>query len=119
MVSIVDDDVSVREAVAGLMNWMGVEVHAFASAVEFLQSHDVEDSSCIIADVQMPHMTGVELHLRLMELGRDIPTILITAYPDEDARASALASGIVCYLGKPFDDDALIECVRSALNLHA
>jgi CheY-like chemotaxis protein len=68
-----------------------------------------------ITDVQMTHMTGIELHKRLTELGYAIPTILITAYPDEVDRDRALADGVVCYLSKPFDNDALTECVRSAL----
>jgi len=116
LISIVDDDESVREAVAGLMNWLGFEVQTFTSAVEFLASPRVADSSCVITDVQMPHMTGIELHKRLTELGHAIPTILITAYPSEAARERALADGAVCYLSKPFDKDALIECVRSALD---
>ena len=107
---------SIREAIAGLVTWLGFRVQTYASAVDFLQSPNIEDSSCIIADVHMPNMTGIELHHRLVELGRIIPMILITAFPDKEAQASALADGIVCYLGKPFSPDVLIECVRSALN---
>lgn len=115
LVSVIDDDESVREAVAGLIRWLGVRVNTFSSAIEFLGSPELRDSSCIIADVQMPLMTGIELHGRLKALGYDVPTILITAYPDEQARALALADGIICYLRKPFATDALIDCVRSAL----
>jgi len=115
LISIVDDDESVREAIAGLMNWLGFEAHTFASATEFLSSSDVAASACVITDVQMPHMTGIEMHRRLTELGYTIPTIMITAYPDEAARDRALSDGVVCYLGKPFDKDILIDCVRSAL----
>lgn len=114
-ISIIDDDESVREAIAGLMNWLGFGVQTFGSATEFLASPGVGDSSCVITDVQMPHMTGVELHKRLDELGYAIPTILITAYPSEQARERALADGVVCYLTKPFDKDTLIGCVRLAL----
>ena len=117
LIAIVDDDESIREAVAGLMAWLGFRVQTYSSAVDFLQSTGVEDSSCLIADVQMSRMTGIELHKRLKELGHPIPTILITSYPNDEARASALADGVVCYLGKPFDTDTLIDCVRSALNL--
>jgi CheY-like chemotaxis protein len=103
------------EAIAGLMNWLGFSIQTFASATEFLASPHVASSSCVITDVQMPHMTGIELHKHLTELGHAIPTILITAYPNDAARDRVLADGVVCYLSKPFDNDALIECVRSAL----
>lgn len=119
VISIVDDDESCREAIAGLINWLGFGVQTFASAVEFLASPDAAGSSCVIADVQMPHMTGVELYKRLAELGYAIPTILVTAYPNEAARDRALADGVICYLSKPFDNSALIECVRSALQAQA
>jgi FixJ family two-component response regulator len=119
VVSIIDDDESCREAIAGLMKWLGVDVQIFASAIEFLASSDAAGSSCVITDVQMPHMTGIELHERLTALGYAIPTILITAYPNDAARDRVLAAGVVCYLSKPFDKDALIECVRAALRPQA
>jgi FixJ family two-component response regulator len=119
VVSIVDDDESCREAIAGLMHWLGLGVQTFASAVEFLASPDATCSSCVIADVQMPRMTGIELYKRLRELGHAIPTILITAYPNEEARDRVLADGVICYLSKPFDNDAMIECVRSELQARA
>lgn len=119
LIAIVDDDESVREAVAGLVNWLGFGVRTFASAVDFISSPNVESNSCIIADVQMPRMTGIELYKRLTELGYAIPTILITAYPDEAARDQALANGVICYLSKPFDKDTLIDCIHSALDLPA
>ena len=115
LISIIDDDESIREAVAGLMGWLGYKVRIFSSAVEFLASADFAATSCIIADVQMPQMTGIELYGQLRLMGHDIPTILITAYPDNAVRAQALADGVRCYLGKPFDHDTLIGCVRSAL----
>jgi FixJ family two-component response regulator len=115
LISIVDDDESVREAVEGLIESLGFRVRAFSCARDFLASPAVADTSCMIADVQMPQMSGLELHRRLAEQGRDIPTILITAYPNEGVRARALANGVIGYLIKPFDNDALIECVRSAL----
>lgn len=115
LISIIDDDESVREAIAGLMNWLGVRAKVFSNAVEFLASPELLDTSCIIVDVQMPKMTGIELHCRLRALGYNVPTILVTAYPDDEARTRALAHGVVCYLSKPFDNDHLIGCVRSAL----
>ena len=115
MISIIDDDESIREAIAGLLRCLGLRFKAFPSAIEFLASPELTDSSCIIADVQMPHMTGIELHSRLRALGHVVPTILITAYPDDEARERALADGVLCYLSKPFDKDSLIGCVRCAL----
>ena len=115
LISIVDDDESVREALEALMDSFGFRVHAFQSAMDFLSSADIGNTSCMIADVHMPHMSGVELYRRLAELGHAIPTILITAYPDDSVRDRALADGIVACLIKPFDDDALIGCVHAAL----
>jgi FixJ family two-component response regulator len=115
LVSIIDDDESIREGVSGLVEWLGLTVQSFSSAIEFLASPELVGSACIIADVQMPQMTGFELHGRLRALGHNVPTILITAYPDDQDRARALAEGVVCYLSKPFDKDALIGCIRSAL----
>ncbi len=116
LISIVDDDESVRDAIAGLIHWLGFDFQAFPSAIDFLSSPNVTDTSCIIADIQMPRMTGIELYKHLAELGYAIPVILITAYPNDAARDRALADGVLCYLSKPFDKDALIDCVRSALN---
>lgn len=115
LISIVDDDESVREALASLMTSLGFEVKKFASAADFLASPNIVHTSCMIADVHMPDMTGIELHRRLAELGYGIPTILITAYPDEGDRARAFADGVVCYLNKPSDDEVLLGCVQSAL----
>lgn len=115
VVSIVDDDESVREAMTDLMKSLGFPAEAFDSAEAFLGSSRRHDTGCLIADVQMPRMTGLELHRRLVASGRPIPTILITAYPDERGRARALAAGVICYLTKPFDEDGLIGCIRLAL----
>ena len=115
LISIVDDDVSIREAIEGLIESLGLRVHAFASALDFLASPHMGATSCMIADVHMPQMSGIELHRRLAELGHAIPTILITAYPNDGVRERALADGVVCYLSKPFDDDALIGAVRAVL----
>jgi FixJ family two-component response regulator len=115
LISIIDDDADVREALAGLMNSRGFTVKAFPSALDFLARPNIRDTSCLIVDLNMPGMTGIELHRRLVELGYAIPMILITAYPDESVRAHALANGIICYLSKPCDEDALFGCVWSAL----
>jgi FixJ family two-component response regulator len=115
LISIVNDDESVREALEGLIESLGFRVRAFQSALDFLASPDIADTSCMIADVHMPQMSGLELCRRLTDMGRGIPTILITAYPDDAVRDRALADGVVGYLIKPFDDDALVACVHSAL----
>jgi FixJ family two-component response regulator len=84
-------------------------------ALDFLASPDIADIACLVADINMPTMTGIELHRRLADLGYAIPTILITAFPDESVRARALADGVTCYLVKPFDDEDLLRCIRLAI----
>ena len=115
MISIVDDDEPIREAVKGLMKSLGYRAEATASAEEFLRSPHVRRTSCLIADVQMPGMTGLDLHRYLSASGKPIPTILITAYPDDGVRERALAAGVIGYLSKPFDENDLLTCIRSAL----
>jgi FixJ family two-component response regulator len=115
-ISVVDDDESVREAVRGFMKSLGYSAQVFASAEEFLNSRQFPRTSCLIADVQMPRMTGLELYRHLVASGKTIPTILITAYPNDSARERALAAGVVGYLGKPFDENDLLACIRSSLN---
>ena len=115
LISIVEDDEPFRESMRELMTLLGYTVEAFASAADFLKSPLVGETDCLVADVQMPGMTGIELHKYLVEAGRLIPTILITAYPNEAARNRALKDGVVCYLRKPVDDDRLERCLRSAL----
>ena len=116
-ISVVDDDESVREAIRGLMRSLGYTAQAFRSAEEFLTSRQVPHTSCLIADVQMPGMTGLELHRHLVALGKTIPTILITAYPDDIVRERALGDGVVGYLSKPFDENDLLACIRSSLDI--
>ena len=115
LISIVEDDESVREAIKGLMRSLGYRVEAVASPQEFLSSRQVRRTSCLIADMQMPGMTGLELYQRLSASGKPIPTILITAYPDDGVRERALAAGVIGYLSKPFEEDDLLACIRSAL----
>jgi FixJ family two-component response regulator len=116
LISIVDDDEPVREATRELMSALGFTAEAFASGEDFLKSERVQGTSCLIVDMQMPGMTGLELHARLVALGRGIPTVLITAYPDNRGRARALDAGITCYLTKPFSEDALLDCIRFVLD---
>ncbi|WP_024520926.1 response regulator [Bradyrhizobium sp. Tv2a-2] len=115
LISIVDDDQLYRESLRKLVVLMGYTVEAFPSAADFLASSFLPETACLIADVHMPGMTGVELHRHLVDAGYAIPTILVTAYPDDAVRDRALKEGIVCYLGKPVDDDYLERCLRSAL----
>ena len=115
VISIVDDDESVREAVTGLMRSFGFSAMAFPSGESFLRSRRRRGTACLIADVQMPGMTGLELHHRLVTSGSPIPTILITAYVDEKVRAQALKAGVACYLPKPIDESKLLACIHSAL----
>ena len=115
LISIVDDDESMREAVKGLMKSWGYSAEAAASAEEFLSSRHVRSTSCLIADVQMPGMTGLDLHRHLSASGKVIPTVLVTAYPDDGVRERALAAGVSGYLSKPFDENDLLACIRSAL----
>lgn len=97
------------------MRSLGYTTEAFASAADFLASRRLDETACLIADIHMPGMTGVELNACLIEAGQEIPTILVTAYPDEATRARALKDGVVCYLLKPFDDNDLMDCVRKAV----
>lgn len=115
-ISIVDDDESVRESLVDLMNSYGYNAEAFESSEAFLDSERSNRTDCLIADIQLPGMTGVELHKRLIALAKPIPTILITARPDEPTRRRALSEGVCCYLAKPFDDNALLGCVGAAVS---
>jgi FixJ family two-component response regulator len=116
VIAVVDDDESVREALTGLMKSLGYSPVAFRGAEDFLNSGQRHGAACLIADVQMPGMTGPELHDRLIASGKPIPTILITAYPDEAMRARALEAGVRGYLTKPFNEADLLACIKSALS---
>ena len=115
LISIVDDDQLMRDLIRQLVKSFGFAVATFPSAIAFLKSPDLDETSCLIADVQMPGMTGDELYRHLVGDGRAIPTILITAYPNDRVRARALSDGVVCYIHKPFDQNNLMSCVRKAL----
>jgi FixJ family two-component response regulator len=116
LVSIVEDDRFFRESMRRLMRSLGYSAEAFPTAAEFLASTRLAETACLIADVHMPGITGLELHRRLIEAGYSIPTILVTAYPDEDVRIRALNDGVVCYLRKPVDQERLLRCIKAALH---
>jgi FixJ family two-component response regulator len=116
LISIIEDDQPFRDSMRKLLTSLGYAVEAFPSAAAFLASPLVAQTSCLVSDVHMPGMTGIELHRRLTNAGYAIPTILVTAYPDEIARRRALKDGILCYLPKPVDDEHLERCLRSALD---
>jgi FixJ family two-component response regulator len=116
LVSVVEDDQFFRESMRRLMRSLGYRVAAFSSAGDFLASPHLTETACLIADVHMPVMTGVELHRHLIEARHKIPTILLTAYPDDDVRDRALKDGVICYLRKPVDVNHFIRCLRVALH---
>jgi FixJ family two-component response regulator len=115
LVSVVEDDQFFRESMRRLLRSLGYAVETFRSAADFLASPRLIETACLIADVNMPAMTGLDLHRRLIERGHPIPTILMTAYPDNDVRTRALKDGVVCYLRKPVDENHLMRCLRAAL----
>ena len=115
MISIVDDDESVREATRGLVRSLGYRAATFGSAEEFLTSERVHDTSCLIADVQMPGLSGLELQSHLIAEGHPMPMIFITAFPEARVRTQALEAGAFGFLSKPFDEENLIACLDKAL----
>jgi FixJ family two-component response regulator len=116
LVSVVEDDRFFRESMGRLMRSLGYAVQSFPSAADFLASPCLAETACLIADVHMPEMTGIELHRHLIAAGRAIPTILVTAYPNDDDRTRALNDGVVCYLRKPVDEQHLLPCLDAALS---
>ncbi len=116
--SVIDDDASVRAATNNLLRSHGYTVHTFASAEEFLQSAHLNDTSCVIADVQMPVMSGVELLTTMRAQGYRVPFIFITAFPDDSIRDRALKAGAICFLAKPFAAPTFIKCLGTALKGH-
>ena len=115
MVAIVDDDDSMRSALQGLLKAVGLPAQAFGSAEEFLNSGQQYKAACLIADIRMPGMSGLELQAKLNAERCKIPIIFITAHGDAKMRMQALRAGAVEFLAKPFDDEALLESVRGAL----
>jgi FixJ family two-component response regulator len=115
VISVIDDDASVRAATNNLLRSHGYTVHTFASAEEFLRSAHLNDTSCVIADVQMPVMSGLDLLTLMRTQDYDAPFIFITAFPDENVRARALKAGAIGFLAKPFAGPTLIKCLDTAL----
>ena len=115
LVSVVEDDRFFRESMGRLMRSLGYTVQAFPSAADFLASPRLNETACLIADVHMPGMTGIELYRHLVGAGYAIPTILVTAYPNDVDQDRALTDGVVCYLRKPVDEQHLKRCLRAVL----
>jgi FixJ family two-component response regulator len=115
IISIIDDDASVRTAAARLLRSLGFSAQAFASAGEFLSSARLSETACLIADVEMPGMSGIDLQEHLIAHGYSTPMIFITAFPEDRIRERAMRAGAVCFLAKPFDESRLLECVERAL----
>jgi FixJ family two-component response regulator len=115
VISVVDDDPSVRAATSKFLKSHGYTVQAYSSAEHFLQSGRLNDTLCVIADLQMPGMSGLELLTMMRAQSYGVPFIFITAFPDETTRARALRAGAICFLSKPFAGSTLIDCLGAAL----
>jgi FixJ family two-component response regulator len=115
LVAIVDDDESLRNATRDLLRAAGFSTATFEDAESFLGSGSRASTACLVADMRMPGMTGLELYQALVASGDAIPTVIITAHPEEVTQSRAREAGITCYLSKPFEPDDLLECVREAL----
>jgi FixJ family two-component response regulator len=114
-ISVVDDDPSFRDSMRRLLKSLDYAVAVFPSAADFIASTKLAATACLVADIHMPEMTGIELYRHLIEKGHAIPTILVTAYPDDGVRERMLALGVDCYLSKPLVEADLIACLRSAV----
>ena len=114
-IAIIDDDESIRVATSSFVRSLGFDATAFSSAEEYLRSTQRYRASCLISDVQMPGMSGLDLQSHLATQGHRVPIIFITAFPDDSVRSRALAQGAVCFLEKPFDSQALSRCIDMAL----
>ena len=115
LVSIVDDDESLRRSVKNLLTSVGFRVETFASAEAFLQSAHRTDTRCVVLDLRMPGMSGLDLLVHLGAAGPPIPVVILTAHSDDEARRRTLQAGAVAFLGKPFHGEALLGAVRRAL----
>jgi FixJ family two-component response regulator len=118
LISVVEDDQFFRESMKTLMRSLGYRVEAFASASDFLASDSLGETACLIADVNMPAMTGIELYRHLKDSNLTVPTILVTAYGDDDDESRVLKDGVICYLRKPVDQKHLKQCLLAALQRH-
>jgi FixJ family two-component response regulator len=118
VISVIDDDESIRTAIYNLLRSLGYIVHTFPSAEAFLESPQLHNTWCVIADIRMPGMTGIELQSRLLAEGNTMPFVFVTAVPEESVRARAMAQGAICFLTKPFDEGSLIASLGKALARH-
>ncbi len=117
MISVVDDDASVRLATLDLLNAAGFACEAFASGEEYFRSGQTEHTRCLILDLNMQNMGGLEVQHHIVQSGHSIPIIFITAFPEARTRAKAFRAGAVCYLAKPYSDDELLGCLERALGI--
>jgi FixJ family two-component response regulator len=117
LISIIDDDESMRCAVKSLVTSLGLNARTFASAEEFLRSPQVEHTTCLITDLQMPGLSGVELQKMLLAQGRHIPIIFMTAFPEERMRARSIEAGALGFLSKPFESQLLINLIEKAIEI--
>jgi FixJ family two-component response regulator len=115
LIAVVDDDAAIREAIQSLLRSVGLRVAVFAAAEDFLQAGQRQATACLILDVRMPRMSGIELQQRLATAHDPMPIIFITAHGDEETRARALRAGAVAFLDKPFSDEVLLQAVQAAL----
>ena len=118
LISIVDDDESMREAIQSLLRSVGFRAKTFASGEQFLQSDQIENTACLILDVRMPGMSGLDLQRRLMATQCRIPIVFVTAHGEEEALSRALQEGAVDFLLKPFSEEALLNAIQAALHAH-
>jgi FixJ family two-component response regulator len=116
LVSVVDDDESVRDAIKNVLRSAGLRAETYASAEDFLDTGHPENSDCVILDIRMPGMNGLQLQRRLTDDGYAIPTIFVTAYADESSRQQAVKAGASAFLLKPFDPNGLLRSVQSVLS---
>jgi FixJ family two-component response regulator len=116
-VSIIDDDYIVRQAIGDLVQSLGYEAATFDSAEHFLESERLAETSCLITDLQMPGLNGLDLQSELLAHGHSMPVIFVTAFPEEKFRQRAMSAGAIGFLSKPFDESALIECLETAISI--
>ena len=116
LISVVDDDSSVRSATVDLLASVGFACEPFASADAYLQSDAADRTACLILDIRMPGLNGLELQRILINQGRAVPIIFITSYPNEQVRRRAIRAGAICYLSKPYSEEELLGCIRLALD---
>jgi FixJ family two-component response regulator len=119
LISIVDDDASVRDGIGNLVDSLGYNSATFTSAKHFLEAGMIAETTCLITDLQMPELNGLELQEALRAKGYRTPVIMITASPNDKQRARALENGAVGFLTKPFDERSLIECLTTAIKLRS